>query len=217
MHSREKDLHCCLEQNDLTPMIPRQALDSTSIEPIKFYTFHYQISSMNDQTFIILFRLLHIGFGIVWAGSILYITFFVMPAVKKSGQEGTKFWLQLSKTGYPIFIMLSALISILSGILLLWKLSNHFERVWFTTLYAKILCAGIVTSIIAFLIGIIINQPAAIRIGRINAAITKSGSITSEQMRELITLQKKIFSATIIIAVLLVITIISMSIIRWVS
>jgi len=172
---------------------------------------------MNDQTFIILFRLLHIGFGIVWAGSILYITLFVIPAVKKSGQEGTRFWLQLSKTGYPILLMMSALISILSGFLLLWKLSNHFERVWFTTLYAKILCAGIVTSIIAFLIGIIVNRQAAIRISRINAAVTKSGSITAEQMRELITLQKKVFSAIIIIAVLLIVTIISMSIFRWVS
>jgi len=172
---------------------------------------------MGDQNFVILFRLLHIGFGIVWAGSILYITLFVFPAVKKSGQEGTRFWLQLSQTGYPIFMMLSAIISILSGFLLLWKLSNHFERIWFTTLYAKIMCAGIVTSVIAFLIGIIINRPAAIRISRINAATTKSGTLTDEQMLELMTLQKKVFSATIIIAVLLVITIISMSIFRWVS
>ena len=173
---------------------------------------------MNDQTFLILFRLLHIGFGIVWAGSVLHITLFVIPAVKRSGHDGTMFWLQLSKPGYSVFMTIAAFISILSGFILLWKLSDHFERIWFTTLYAKIMSAGIVTSVIAFLIGIIVNGPATGRINRISTAILKSGnSPTDEQLQQLRTLQKRVFSATAIIAILLIIAVISMSIFRWVS
>jgi uncharacterized membrane protein len=173
---------------------------------------------MNDQTFLILFRLLHIGFGIVWTGGVLYIVFFIMPAVKKSGLEGTRFWLQLNRTGYPLFITMAALISIISGFMLLWKLSNHFERIWFMTLYAKIMCAGIITSIIAFIIDIIVIRTTTIRLNRLGTAIVNSGQPhNSEQLQELKTLQKRVFSATLLIAVLLIITIISMSIFRWVS
>ena len=168
---------------------------------------------MNDQTFLILFRLLHIGFGIIWAGSVFYIVSFVIPAVNRSGSEGIKFWLQLGRSGYAAFIRISAIISIVSGFLLLWKLSNHFERIWFTTLYAKIMSAGIITSIIAFLIDIIVNGPATARSNKISA----NQSATREQLQELNTLQKRIFSATTIIAVLLGVAIISMSIFRWVS
>ena len=168
---------------------------------------------MNDQTFLILFRLLHIGFGIIWAGSVFYMVLFVIPTVKRSGSEGTTFWLQLGKSGYAVFIRVSAIISIVSGFMLLWKLSNHFERIWFTTLYAKIMIAGIVTSIIAFLIDSTINGPATARINKISA----NHSATHEHLQELNTLQKRVFSATILIAVLLGVAIISMSIFRWVS
>jgi uncharacterized membrane protein len=173
---------------------------------------------MNDQTYLILFRLLHIACGVFWAGSVFYFTFFIIPAVKKPGPGGTTFLQQPGGTGFPKIIVLTAAITILSGVMLLWKLSNHFERIWFTTLYAKILSAGMVTSTIAFLVDVAVRRPASNRINRISAAIDKSGGApTTEQLNELAALRKKIFTATKIIAVLLIITIISMSIFRYVS
>ena len=173
---------------------------------------------MNDQTYLILFRLLHIACGVFWAGSVFYFTFFIIPAVKKSGPAGTTFLQQLGRTGFPTVIVLTAVITIISGIMLLWKLSNHFERIWFTTLYAKILSVGMITSTIAFLVGFTVNRPASNRVNRISAAIDKSGAApTTEQLNELMALRKKIFMGTQIIAVLLIITIISMSIFRYVS
>src|SRR5215813_1980617 len=75
---------------------------STGVRPINISIPSSTKQPMNDQTFIILFRLLHIGFSIVWAGSVLYIVLFIIPAVKKSGADETRVWLQLNKTVYPV-------------------------------------------------------------------------------------------------------------------
>ncbi|HET6993800.1 MAG TPA: hypothetical protein VFI06_02405, partial [Chitinophagaceae bacterium] len=87
---------------------------------------------MNETTYIIIFRLLHIICGVFWAGSVFYMTLFVIPAIKNSDSEGTKFIQQLAKTGYPVAAAITGIVTIISGLFLIWKFSNGFERIWFT-------------------------------------------------------------------------------------
>ena len=176
-----------------------------------------KIKCMSDQTYMLILRVLHIGFGIFWAGSVFSFALFIAKAVKASGPEGGRFMQQLGKTGYPIAVMIMAIISILAGILLIAKLSSGFQAVWFSTAYAKVLTTGGVLAIIAFIIGFTVNRPAAARINTISSAIAKAGAPpTSEQMQELAFLRKKLFTGTNIIAVLLAFTVLAMSIFRYV-
>ena len=119
---------------------------------------------MSDNTYILILRLLHIGFGIFWAGSVFFFALFVAPSAKASGPEGAKFMQQLAKTNYPVIIMIAAMITILAGILLIGKLSGGFQSVWFSTPYARVLTTGSAMGIIAFIIGFSVNRPAAARI-----------------------------------------------------
>jgi uncharacterized membrane protein len=172
---------------------------------------------MSDQTYMLILRILHIGFGIFWAGSVFSFVLFIAKAVKASGPEGGKFMQQLGKTGYPIAVMITAIISILAGILLIAKLSAGFQAAWFTTTYAHILTTGGVLAVIAFIIGFTVNRPAADRINAISSAIAKSGGPpTPEQIQELAALRKKLFTASNIIAVLLAFVVLAMSIFRYV-
>jgi hypothetical protein len=173
---------------------------------------------MSDQTYIIILRLLHIGFGVFWAGSVIFFALFIMPSLKAAGPDGAKFMQALGKSGYPIAAMIAALITIISGFLLIWKLSHGFEPMWFKSWYARILTTGAAIAIIAFIIGFFINRPSAARINKIGEAIAKQGAgPTPEQMNEMMLLRKKIFKATNYIALLLALTIVSMSIFRYVS
>jgi uncharacterized membrane protein len=173
---------------------------------------------MDDQKIILILRLLHITFGVFWAGSVLNFALFVAPAVKASGPEGTKFMQQLGKSSYPIVVMVSAMVTILSGILLMWKLSNGFESAWFHSTYSKVLTTGGVLAIIAFIIGFTVNRPVAMRLNKISDAVARSGGApTPEQMNELMALRKRIFSATNYIAILLTFAVISMAICRYVG
>lgn len=173
---------------------------------------------MNDQIYMLVLRLLHICFGIFWAGSILYFALFIIPALKASGPEGVKFMQNLGKTGYPVAVMFSAIISIVAGILLIGKLSGGFQVEWFSSWYARILTCGGGVAIIAFIIGFTVNRPAASQINKISQAVAKQGSPPSaEQMEKLMALRKRIFTGTNYIAVLIAIVVITMSIFRYVS
>lgn len=119
---------------------------------------------MSDQTYIIILRLLHIVFGILWAGSVLFFTLFIMPALKASGPDGVKFMQNLGETGYPVAAMVSGLVTIIAGFLLIWKLSGGFQPEWFNSWYARTLTIGGGMALIAFIIGFTVNRPAAARI-----------------------------------------------------
>src|SRR5689334_6321778 len=173
---------------------------------------------MSDQTYIVILRLLHIGFGLFWAGSALFFALFLMPSLKASGPEGVKFMQTLGRSGYPIAAMISAIITIVSGFLLIWKLSAGFEPIWFQSWYARVLTTGASMAFIAFIIGFTVNRPSAAKMNKISLAIAKQGTPpTAGQLNEMMALRKKIFIGTNYMAILLVIAIAGMSVFRYVG
>ncbi len=173
---------------------------------------------MNDQTYLLILRLLHIGCGIMWAGTVIFIAFFLDPAVKYSGPDGTRFMQQLVKTNrFPIVIMLLAIITVLAGSLLIWKVSGGLQTIWLSTKNGKVLTTGGVLAIIAFLIGMTVNRPATIKIAKIGKAFAGAGGPpTPAQLAELTVLRKRLSTASRIIAYLLIFTIVGMSVFRYV-
>ena len=125
---------------------------------------------------------------------------------------------QLGKTSYPIAIMVSAMITIVTGVLIMWKLSDGFEPAWFRSPYSKVLTSGSGLAVISFIIGFTVNRPAAIRINKIGDAVAGTAAPPNpEQANELLVLRKRIFTATNIIAILLTLAVVSMSICRYVG
>jgi uncharacterized membrane protein len=173
---------------------------------------------MNDQTYLLILRLLHIGCGISWAGTIIFVAFFLDPAVKSSGPDGTRFMQQLVKTNrFPIVMMILAMVTVLAGSLLIWRVSGGLQTMWLSTKNGKVLTTGGVLAIIAFLIGMTVNRPATIKIAKIGKAIASAGGPpTPAQLAELGMLGKRLSSASKIIAYLLIFTIVGMSIFRYV-
>jgi hypothetical protein len=173
---------------------------------------------MSDQTYIVILRLLHIGFGLFWAGSAIFFALFLMPSLKTTGPDGVKFMQALGRSGYPIAAMISAIITIFSGFLLIWILSGGFNPIWFRSWYARVLTGGATMSVIAFIIGFTINRPSAARMNKISLAIAAQGTgPTPEQLSEIMGLRKKIFTGTNFIAVLLVLAVAGMSVFRYVG
>jgi uncharacterized membrane protein len=170
---------------------------------------------MSDQTYLLILRLLHIGCGIMWAGTVIFVAFFIDPAVKSSGPDGVKFMQQLVKTNrFPIVIMLLAIITVLAGCLLIWRVSGGLQTVWLSTTNGKVLTTGAVLAIIGFLIGMTVNRPASFKIAKIGKAIA-GGPPTPSQLTELNQLGKRLSIASRIIAFLLIIAIVSMSVFRY--
>src|SRR2546423_197914 len=160
---------------------------------------------MSDQVYLTILRLLHISFGVFWAGTAIHLAYFAEPAIKACGPAGKTYMQKLVNTnGFPIMILLSAVITIVSGFLLLWKISDGFQSAWMSTTHGMVLTAGAGFAFIAFLVGFSVNRPAGMKIARIGKQVAAAGGqATPQQIEELDRLGKKIGAAGRVVAMLL--------------
>jgi uncharacterized membrane protein len=77
---------------------------------------------------VLLLRLIHIGAGAFWVGSVFTFFLFVQPAAVAVGPEATKFTYQLiHHRRLPIVILAAAITTVLAGIWLLLITSNGLD------------------------------------------------------------------------------------------
>jgi len=173
---------------------------------------------MSDNTYLLVLRLLHIGCGVMWAGTVIFLAFFVDPAIEASGPQGAKVMQQLLKTNrFPIVIMILAIVTVVAGVLLIWKVSDGLQSAWLASENGKVLTGGAVMAIAAFIIGFIINRPAGARIAKIGKEIALTGTPPTEsQLGEIKRLGRKLAIATKIMAFLLILAIVGMSAFRYI-
>ena len=166
---------------------------------------------------LIVLRLLHIATGVFWAGATIYLACFIAPAVKAAGPEGTRFMQQLAKTNkLPVVMTIAATINVVCGILLLWKLSDGFQSAWMSSEHGMLLSIGGGLAIIAYLEGLFVTRTTVMKINKLGQEIAKSGGPpTPEQAQQLMAYRKKIFAANNFVAVLLALTVIIMSVVRY--
>lgn len=172
---------------------------------------------MSDQNYLLILRLLHIVCGIFWTGTTIYLAFFIDPAVKALGADGTKFMQQLVKTNrFPVVMLFAALITVVAGVLLIWKLSGGLQTQWLSTRYGTVLSSGGAFAIIAFIIGFTVSRPASMRLAKIGKTVAVSGGAPSAaQVEEIMILGKRISTASRVIAALLILAVIGMSTFRY--
>jgi uncharacterized membrane protein len=168
--------------------------------------------------FILTLRIIHIVGGVFWVGSLLFLTFYIFPAVVRSGPDGGKMMQAITGTNKFAQVMaLAALLTILSGILLMWKLSGGFSPEWFGTNYGISLSTGGTFAVIAFIQGMIINRPGVMRIEKIaHAAASRGGAPTEAERTEMMQIRTRVILSTQWIAFWLTITLITMAIARYV-
>jgi hypothetical protein len=166
---------------------------------------------------LLILRVLHILSGVFWAGSVIYLAAFVLPAVKTSGADGSRFMQNLMRTNkLPVWFAIAPIVNVLVGLRLLDILSNHFSAVWLSSAYGFTLFIGGMIAIVAFLVGIAVNMPSSIGISKISTQVA-GGAPTEEQVIRLTRLGNRIKNGTVAIALLLTITVILMAMAKYVG
>lgn len=169
---------------------------------------------MSEQLLMIVLRLLHIGAGIFWVGSVFFLNLLVLPAIQAGGPDGAKMTTMLMRGGrIQRVIIHSALLTIITGFLIYGRFIMITDGAWARTVPAMGYGVGAIAAVIAFLIGILINAPAAKRIQHLGAS--QGGSLTAEQQNEMARLRDRMSTASRFILPLLIIAVISMAISRY--
>jgi len=113
---------------------------------------------------VLILRLVHVIAGTLWVGIAAFNPFFLMPALLEAGPEGGKVMVVLQRRGLMTLLPLLALLTILSGLLLFWRVSANMAG-FFTSPGGHTLSLGAALAIVAFVIGIAITRPAMLRAG----------------------------------------------------
>lgn len=112
---------------------------------------------------LLLMRLLHILSGIFWAGTMIFTARFLFPAIQDAGPDGAKVVAALTKRGFMTVMPIVALITILSGLWLYWRVSGGFQTGFMQSGMGRTLGIGALCAITAFVIGIVVARPAMMR------------------------------------------------------
>lgn len=125
--------------------------------------------------FLIL-RFVHVVGAIVWVGAGVYVAFFLIPALMSSPPLIPQVMEGLKRRKVFVVLPTIALLVVLSGVRLLWIDSAGFSESYLSTATGRTFSIGGTAGILAFLVQISIQMPAARRLGAIAASLAAAPS-----------------------------------------
>lgn len=133
---------------------------------------------------------LHVAFGIFWAGAVIVLGFFILPAALDAGPAGGAVMAGVVKRKMPMVLLVAGIVVVLSGVRLYMV---RFSASWLTTGEGIVLSLGALLGIAGFAMGVFIQRPTVDRIGTLAASMARAGGPpTAEQAAEMKALQARL-------------------------
>jgi uncharacterized membrane protein len=123
---------------------------------------------------LILLRVVHVVAGVFWAGAVLFVVHFLEPAVRDAGPDGARVMQALQKRRYLDVMPAVALLTVVSGFCLYWRIFGRFHPGPGASGAELWLGVGGLASLIAFVIGVTVMRPSSVRIGRLGAELAQA-------------------------------------------
>lgn len=120
---------------------------------------------------VLISRILHVGLGVFWAGTIFFMVLLLEPSIRSVGPEGGRVMQALQKRRFLTVMPVVALLTILSGGFLYWRNLGGLGMAWIATPFGTALTIGGVASLLAFGQGLFLMRPATLRIGKLSALV----------------------------------------------
>lgn len=172
---------------------------------------------MSYPTLLIL-RVIHVVIGVCWAGAIVFIAAFLLPALRAAGPAAAPVMAHLTQVRkMPNYLIGMGILTLLSGTALFWNDSVGFNESWMQTGPGRTFSVGGTLGVIVLLMGLTINVPTSKRLGAISGAVQEAGGVpTAEQAAEIVRLQGRLYTVMRIAAVMLVLAATAMSVARYI-
>jgi hypothetical protein len=163
-------------------------------------------------------RLIHIVCGVFWAGALIFMATFFFPSVNDAGPDGGKVVAALQRRGFLNIMPAIAILTVLSGIALFWKLSGGFQNAWMKSPTGTTLTVGAVAALAALGIGLSILRPRALRMSALmqEMASAPAGPDRDATMATVQTLRASTLLAGRWIAIFLAVATVCMAIARYI-
>lgn len=145
---------------------------------------------------VLLARLIHIVGGAFWVGSSLLVAFFVEPAVRAAGPEGSRFMQRLGGGPMSRYLTVASIATILAGLFLYWHDSGFLLR-WILTGPGIAFTLGALAGISGLMIGAGITGPTINQLSALGRQVQAAGKPpTPDQQAELGRLGRRLSQAS---------------------
>lgn len=164
---------------------------------------------------LIVLRIIHVVGGIMWVGAAFFMAFFLGPALQSMGPTAGQVMAAMQKRKFMLVLPIVALLTMLSGLRLLMIASSNFGAGYFQTPMGKTFAGAGLASILAFVIGLVVNRPTMLKMGTLQQSMTSDPVSKDKIAAEIRKLQQRMVTAGFVVTALLVIAAIGMSIGRY--
>lgn len=167
------------------------------------------------QAELLLLRIIHIVGGTVWVGTMVFVTFFLAPALRATGPiAATQVMGALQQRKLFTWMPIIALLTILSGLRLMMIVSGGDSH-WFVHPAGHAYAAAAALAVIAFAVGISVSRPAMRRMGKLTQTAASDETSKRLILDEMSKLQMRARAANLAVSVLLLAATLGMAIARY--
>jgi uncharacterized membrane protein len=112
---------------------------------------------------LVIMRLLHVGLGVFWVGTMVFNAIFLGPSVRDAGPDGAKVMAGLMRRRFMDVMPLVAILNILSGLWLYWKMSGGFQPAYMHSGPGMTFAVGGLLAIVAFVVGVTVVRTSMLQ------------------------------------------------------
>ena len=127
-------------------------------------------------------RIIHVVGGVIWVGSMFFVSTFLIPSLTEAGPDAGKVMAALNRRNFMIVIPVIALLTILSGLWLYWRVSAGYDPAYMRSGPGQAYGLGATMAIIAFIIGMTVTRPAMVKSGKLMASAATASPAEREAM-----------------------------------
>jgi hypothetical protein len=166
---------------------------------------------------ILILRLVHIVSGALWVGAAVFSGVFLSPVLARMGPAAGPVMAGLQARRMFVFLPVIALLTIISGLRLIWIMSGGFTPDYFRTAGGAGYASAGALAILTFVLGITVSRPLGERMGALAGEIARTTDEATKAAlaRELAALQRRMGAVGGVITVMLVASAAGMAVARY--
>ena len=167
---------------------------------------------------IFVLRVVHVLGGMFWVGSALFSMFYLFPAMGEAGAAAGPIMGSLQRRHLFVVMPAVALLTILSGVRLMWMTSGGFPAAYFATGSGATYGWSGAAALVAFMGGVFVQRPTGVLMGEIQQALAKTTdeNARADLMARLERLQRRNTMVGRVLVVLLIVAAAGMAVGRYV-
>jgi uncharacterized membrane protein len=147
---------------------------------------------------MVLLRIVHIGTGVIWVGSLFVVVFFVQPSAATLGPAGAPFMSELRRRRFVDVVFIDAVFTLLAGLFLYWHDWHTYPSFgdWIGSHFGAALTVGALLAIAGLGVAGSVTRPTIGRLVSLGKQVAESGGPPQPEMAARIgTLQHRLVAA----------------------